>query len=103
MAGGTEKHGSRVHRDKAPATASSYKAAPGPSLRALDCFGAAQFLSFIDIGGGLPARRYDADCLAQEVGNGLRLLEARREDHVTPWGVGQSFSQCPFRCEGSPR
>lgn len=46
---------------------------------------------------GLPVQRYDAAALAKELGDTLQLLDAWREDHVTPWGASQSFNWCAFR------
>lgn len=46
---------------------------------------------------GLPVRRYDADALAGELGEGFEPIEAWRQAHVTPWGDTQSFQWCAFR------
>lgn len=46
---------------------------------------------------GLPVQRYDPAGLADELGAAFRLIEAWREEHVTPWGSGQSFNWCAFR------
>lgn len=46
---------------------------------------------------GLPVQRYDAASLAREFGRHLHLLDAWRQDHVTPWGAKQSFNWCVFR------
>lgn len=46
---------------------------------------------------GLPVERYDAEKLARELGPSFRLIEAWREDHVTPTGARQSFNWCAFR------
>lgn len=48
----------------------------------------------------LPVQRYDAPGLADEMGNMLRLIDAWREQHVTPWGAKQSFNWCAFRRVG---
>lgn len=45
---------------------------------------------------GLPVVRYDAQSLAQEVGEHFELLETCGETHVTPGGGKQSFSYCRF-------
>ena len=49
---------------------------------------------------GLPVKRYDAEGLAEEMSDTLRLIEGWREEHVTPWGATQSFNWCAFRCVG---
>lgn len=46
---------------------------------------------------GLPVERYDAERLASELGPSFELLEAWREEHVTPWGATQAFTWCAFR------
>ena len=46
---------------------------------------------------GLPVQRYDPSTLAAELGNDFRLVEAWREEHVTPWDASQSFNWCAFR------
>jgi hypothetical protein len=46
---------------------------------------------------GLPVKRYDADELAAEMDGLLHLIDAWREEHVTPWGAKQSFNWCAFR------
>lgn len=49
---------------------------------------------------GLPVHRYDPANLAIELGDSFQLIEAWREEHVTPWGSPQSFNWCGFRlCE----
>jgi len=40
---------------------------------------------------GLDTARYSAEDLARELGPGVRLIEARAEDHRTPSGAVQSF------------
>jgi trans-aconitate methyltransferase len=40
---------------------------------------------------GLPVARYDPEALAAELGDGFRLVESCREDHVTPSGKVQRF------------
>lgn len=45
---------------------------------------------------GLPVQRYDASGLAAEFGEAFRLIDAWREEHVTPSGAGQSFTWCTF-------
>jgi SAM-dependent methyltransferase len=42
---------------------------------------------------GLPVVRYSPEALSQELGPGLRLVEAVAHTHSTPWGATQSF-QC---------
>ena len=49
---------------------------------------------------GLPVKRYDAEGLAEEMSDTLRLIEGWREEHVTPWGATQSFNWCAFRRVG---
>ena len=51
---------------------------------------------------GLPVQRYDPESLANELGRPFRLIEGWREEHVTPWGSGQSFNWCAFRAETGP-
>jgi 2-polyprenyl-3-methyl-5-hydroxy-6-metoxy-1,4-benzoquinol methylase len=46
---------------------------------------------------GLPVNRYDAAGLAAELGEGFRLIDARRHEHVTPWAAIQRFQFCVFR------
>jgi 2-polyprenyl-3-methyl-5-hydroxy-6-metoxy-1,4-benzoquinol methylase len=46
---------------------------------------------------GLAVQRYDPASLASELGEEFRLIESWREEHVTPWGAGQSFNWCAFR------
>jgi 2-polyprenyl-3-methyl-5-hydroxy-6-metoxy-1,4-benzoquinol methylase len=46
---------------------------------------------------GLPIQRYDAASLADEMGDMLQLIDAWRQEHVTPWGAKQSFNWCAFR------
>lgn len=46
---------------------------------------------------GLPVQRYDAAGLARELGDALQLVDAWREEHVTPWGAKQPFNWCAFR------
>lgn len=46
---------------------------------------------------GLPVQRYDAASLAEEMGDILQLVDAWRQEHVTPWGATQSFNWCVFR------
>lgn len=48
---------------------------------------------------GLPVRRHDAESLAVALGPGFRLVDSRRDDHVTPWGVVQHFHFGTFRRE----
>jgi rhodanese-related sulfurtransferase len=46
---------------------------------------------------GLPVRRYDAEALAGEVGDGFVLVGSEDEIHVTPYGVRQPFVFAVFR------
>jgi len=46
---------------------------------------------------GLPVCRYDAAGLAEQFGEGVELVTARRQDHTTPWNSGQRFQFCLFR------
>jgi hypothetical protein len=45
---------------------------------------------------GLAVRRYDAETLGAELGDGFSLIEAWRQAHITPWGTPQSFQWCAF-------
>jgi SAM-dependent methyltransferase len=49
---------------------------------------------------GLPVRRYDAAGLSSELGSRFALVEARRQDHVTPWNAVQHFQFCVFQRRG---
>jgi SAM-dependent methyltransferase len=49
---------------------------------------------------GLPVQRYDGEELARELGEGFRLIEARRHDHVTPWHSNQRFQFSLFQWQG---
>ena len=46
---------------------------------------------------GLPVNRYDAAGLAAELGKEFRLIDARRQEHATPWGAIQRFQFCIFQ------
>lgn len=46
---------------------------------------------------GLPVRRWSADALAAEWGDGFELIETTREEHMTPWSSAQPFTWCRFR------
>jgi trans-aconitate methyltransferase len=46
---------------------------------------------------GLPVVRYAADELAEAVGTGFSLEEARVHVHATPWGSAQPFQYTRFR------
>jgi trans-aconitate methyltransferase len=46
---------------------------------------------------GLPIVRYDAASLSAILGTDFKLVEARRHDHVTPWGAVQRFQFSTFR------
>lgn len=69
--------------------------------RALSPEGAAIIATFAPDGpekcSGLPVRRHDGASLATMLGPGFRLIEERREDHVTPGGTVQKFNWCVFR------
>lgn len=45
---------------------------------------------------GLPVVRYSPESLATELGDELRLVETRRDDHVTPRGAVQRFQFSRF-------
>lgn len=40
---------------------------------------------------GLPVRRYSAESIARELGDGFRLVESASDDHLTPSGATQRF------------
>lgn len=46
---------------------------------------------------GLPVQQYDAAGLAKELGDALQLVDAWREEHVTPGGAIQLFNWCVFQ------
>jgi hypothetical protein len=46
---------------------------------------------------GLPVCRYDAQGLAEQLGEGFELVESSRELHATPSGATQSFQYTRFR------
>jgi trans-aconitate methyltransferase len=46
---------------------------------------------------GLPVMRYDAESLGRTLGSAFKLVEARREAHVTPWNSVQQFQFSLFR------
>lgn len=48
---------------------------------------------------GLLVSRYDAASLAVTLGSGFELIDARRHEHVTPWGAAQKFQFSTFRRE----
>jgi Methylase involved in ubiquinone/menaquinone biosynthesis len=48
---------------------------------------------------GLEVARYSPEALHHEFGAEFRLLESRREEHITPSGVRQSFTYCLCRYE----
>lgn len=48
---------------------------------------------------GLDVARYSADALHAEFGADFRLIEGRREEHITPSGARQSFTYCVCRYE----
>ncbi len=45
---------------------------------------------------GLQVARYDASAIANELGEGFRLVEQVDETHKTPWGTEQKFSYFRF-------
>jgi len=50
---------------------------------------------------GLPIVRHDAASLSATLGDDFKLIDARRHDHVTPWGVVQRFQFSTFRRSGT--
>jgi trans-aconitate methyltransferase len=48
---------------------------------------------------GLMVSRYDANSLAAMLGNEFELIDTRRRQHTTPWGVTQKFQFSTFRHE----
>ena len=46
---------------------------------------------------GLPVARHDSKSLAEALGPGFALIDSRRRDHLTPWGVTQHFQFSTFR------
>ncbi|MEA2863462.1 MAG: hypothetical protein QOC84_1418, partial [Bradyrhizobium sp.] len=46
---------------------------------------------------GLPVSRHDANSLAATLGRGFELVDTRRHEHTTPWGVTQNFQFSTFR------
>jgi len=46
---------------------------------------------------GLPIVRYDAVSLSAMLGTDFKLIDARRHDHITPWGAVQRFQFSTFR------
>ncbi len=46
---------------------------------------------------GLPVMRYDEGMLGAILGSDFRLIDSRRHDHTTPWGVVQRFRFSTFR------
>jgi hypothetical protein len=46
---------------------------------------------------GLPVIRYDSESLSALLGTDFKLIDARRHDHVTPWGALQRFQFSTFR------
>lgn len=45
---------------------------------------------------GLPVRRYSAQSMAAELGDGFALIEDSIEEHLTPGGRVQKFQYCRF-------
>lgn len=52
---------------------------------------------------GLEVRRYDESSLAAELGDSFALVEAKREEHHTPWDAEQRFVYASFRRVVTPR
>ena len=50
---------------------------------------------------GLSVMRYDAGMLGAILGTDFRLIDFRRHDHTTPWGVVQRFQFSTFRRYGA--
>jgi len=50
---------------------------------------------------GLAVSRHDAGSLAATLGGGFELIDARRHEHITPWGTSQRFQFSTFRREQS--
>jgi SAM-dependent methyltransferase len=50
---------------------------------------------------GLPIMRYDEKMLGAILGTSFRLIDSRRHDHTTPWGVVQRFQFSTFRRDGA--
>ena len=50
---------------------------------------------------GLPIVRYDAASLSALLGPEFSLIDARRHDHLTPWGAVQRFQFSTFRRDGA--
>ena len=48
---------------------------------------------------GLAVSRHDAGSLAAALGGGFELIDARRHEHITPWGTPQRFQFSTFRRE----
>jgi SAM-dependent methyltransferase len=46
---------------------------------------------------GLPVIRYGSESLSALLGTDFKLIDARRHDHVTPWGALQRFQFSTFR------
>jgi SAM-dependent methyltransferase len=46
---------------------------------------------------GLPIMRYDEGMLGAILGTDFRLIDSRRHDHTTPWGIVQRFQFSTFR------
>lgn len=46
---------------------------------------------------GLPVVRYDGASLSATLGGAFALVEARRQDHLTPWGSTQRFQFSLFK------
>jgi SAM-dependent methyltransferase len=50
---------------------------------------------------GLPIVRYDSASLSALLGPQFSLIDARRHDHLTPWGAVQRFHFSTFRRSGN--
>lgn len=51
---------------------------------------------------GLPVRRYSAEMLQAELGQGFQLIDQRLQAHVTPAGNRQDFIWCLFKKAATP-
>jgi 2-polyprenyl-3-methyl-5-hydroxy-6-metoxy-1,4-benzoquinol methylase len=78
-----------VDRDERRAYLATLRAALGPG-------GAIVMATFAEDGptscSGLPVARYSAEALCRAIGDDVRLVAKRREEHVTPRGAVQPFT-----------
>jgi trans-aconitate methyltransferase len=82
-------------------TAAEDRASYAATLRsALEQNGAVVIATFAPDGppkcSGLDVMRHDEKSIAAELGAGFRLLEVRRETHLTPWQAEQPFNYFRF-------